>query len=150
MIFQYILVIIAYLLGAIPFSVILGKHFKGIDVRKLGSGNPGGTNSLRFLGFKLGAIIVFLDVLKGALIVLLVRFEVFGSVELLHPLVYGLAASLGHAFSIFIGFRGGKAVGTTVGMLIAYNLLYASIIGVVFFIVLKIFKFVALLQLVLH
>ena len=84
MIFQYILLVIAYLIGSIPFSIIFGKLIKGIDVRKHGSGNPGGTNSLRFLGKKVGALIIFFDVLKGAIIVLLVRFEVFGDIPLLH------------------------------------------------------------------
>ncbi|MBN2605072.1 MAG: glycerol-3-phosphate 1-O-acyltransferase PlsY [Bacilli bacterium] len=143
MLFQYILLVIAYLLGAIPFAVILGKKFKGIDVRKHGSGNPGGTNSLRFLGKKLGMTIIVLDVIKGGLIVLLVHYNVFGDVTLLHPVAYGLAASLGHVFSVFIHFRGGKAVATTVGTIMAYNMLYAIILCVIFFIFLKLTKYVS-------
>ncbi len=141
--FQYILLVIAYLIGSIPFSVIFGKSIKGIDVRKHGSGNPGGTNSLRFLGKKVGALIIFFDVLKGAIIVLLVRFEVFGDIPLLHELAYGFAASFGHAFSPFIKFKGGKAVGTTAGAYAAYNLYYLPIGVVVFLIVLKSTKFVS-------
>jgi len=143
MIFGYILLLISYLLGSIPFSIIFGKLFKGIDVRRHGSGNPGGTNSLRFLGKKVGALIIFFDVLKGALIIILIRFEVFGNLELLHPLAYGLAASVGHAFSPFIKFKGGKAVGTTAGAYASYNLLYGLIGVVVFLIVLKITKYVS-------
>lgn len=144
MIFQYILILIAYLIGSIPFSVIFGKLFKGIDVRRHGSGNPGGTNSLRFLGYKVGALIIFFDVLKGALIVALVRLEIFGDIDLLHPLIYGIAASFGHAFSPFIKFKGGKAVGTTFGAVLAYNFIYAIIAVVIFIVILKLSKYVSL------
>lgn len=143
MIFQYLLLLIAYLIGSIPFSIIFGKLIKGIDVRKHGSGNPGGTNSLRFLGKRVGALIIFFDILKGAIIVLLIRFEVFGDVPLLHELFYGLTASLGHAFSPFINFKGGKAVGTTAGVYVAYNPLFGIIGFVVFIIVLKSTKYVS-------
>lgn len=144
MIFAYILLLLSYLIGAIPFSVILGKYFKGIDIRKHGSGNPGGTNSLRFLGKKVGALVILLDILKGALVIVLIRLNVFENVELLHPLAYGFAASFGHAFSPFIKFRGGKAVATTAGAYASYsfiNVLYGAII---FMIVLKTTKFVSL------
>ena len=144
MIFGYILLLISYLIGSIPFSIIFGKLFKGIDVRKHGSGNPGGTNSLRFLGKKVGALIIFFDVLKGAIVIILIRLDVFGDIDLLHPLAYGLAAAFGHAFSPFIRFKGGKAVGTTGGSYIAYNIIYASIGILVFLIVLKLTKFVSL------
>jgi glycerol-3-phosphate acyltransferase PlsY len=144
MIFGYILLLISYLIGAIPFSIIFGKLIKGIDVRKHGSGNPGGTNSLRFLGKKVGALIIFFDVLKGAFIIILIRLDVFGDIELLHVLAYGFAASFGHAFSPFIKFKGGKAVGTTAGAYTAYNV-YNILIGlVVFLLVLKVTKFVSI------
>lgn len=143
MIFKYVLLLVAYIIGAIPFSVILGKKYKGIDIRQHGSGNPGGTNSLRFLGKKLGMIIIVLDVIKGGIIVLLVQYNVFGDITMFHPVAYGLAASLGHVFSVFIHFRGGKAVATTVGTIMAYNLIYALIIAIVFFSVLKLTKYVS-------
>lgn len=144
MIFGYILLLLSYLIGAIPFSVIFGKYFKGIDIRKHGSGNPGGTNSLRFLGKKVGALVIFFDILKGALVIILIRLNVFGDAELLHPLAYGFAASFGHAFSPFIKFRGGKAVGTTVGVYAAYSLWNILFGGLVFLLVLKTTKFVSL------
>ena len=144
MIFGYILLLLSYLIGAIPFSVIFGKYFKGIDVRNHGSGNPGGTNSLRFLGKKVGALIIFFDVLKGALVIILIRLNVFGDIELLHPLAYGFAASFGHAFSPFIKFRGGKAVGTTIGVYSAYSLWNILFGSIVFLIVLKTTKFVSI------
>ncbi len=143
MIFGYILLLVSYLIGAIPFSIIFGKSIKGIDVRKHGSGNPGGTNSLRFLGKKVGALIIFFDVLKGAIIIILIRLEVFGDIQLLHPLAYGFAASFGHAFSPFIKFKGGKAVGTTGGAYAAYNVFNAFLGLILFLVVLKITKFVS-------
>lgn len=142
---KYILILIAYILGAIPFSVILGKAIKGIDVRTVGSKNPGGTNSLRFLGKTVGFSIVFLDIIKGGLIVFLVHQGVFDQYgEMFHPLVYGLASGIGHVFSVFIKFKGGKMVATSVGMVLAYNPIVAGIMLIVFLATLKISKYVSL------
>jgi len=143
MVFKYLLLAVAYLLGSIPFSVILGTKIKGIDIRNHGCGNPGGTNSLRFLGKKIGLTVLFLDGLKAGLIVLLIQTGVLDGSQLLHPLAYGVAAAFGHVYSIFIKFKGGKAVATTVGMMIAFNPLYAFIMMVVFLIILKIWKYVS-------
>ncbi len=145
MILKYGLLLIAYLIGSIPFSVIIGKYFKGIDVRRHGSGNPGGTNSLRFLGGKFGALVILGDVGKGAIIILLIKIGLFGDIDLLlHPLAYGFASAFGHAFSIFIKFKGGKAVGTTFGSVIAFSPLIALVSGVFFLLGLKITKYVSL------
>ncbi len=141
--FKYLLLLISYLIGAIPFSIIFGKLFKGIDVRRHGSGNPGGTNSLRFLGKKVGLLVIIGDVSKGGIIVLLIMLGVFDNYELFHPLAYGSAAVIGHVFSIFIKFRGGKAVGTTAGMLcLLYPWIFLAVI-IVFAITLKITKYVS-------
>lgn len=144
MVLKYGLLLLAYLLGSIPFSVILGKKFKGIDVRKHGSGNPGGTNSLRFLGKKIGYTVIFLDGLKAGLIVLLITTNIIDGSQLLHPLAYGVVAAFGHVYSIFIKFKGGKAVAATIGVMVAYNLLFACIMMIVFLIVLRIWKYVSL------
>lgn len=149
MILKYGLLVIAYLLGSIPFSIILGKRIKGIDVRDHGSGNPGGTNSIRWLGRKIGLWVIFLDALKAGLVVLLVNLGVFDNlanelgVELLNPLAYGVAAAYGHVFSIYIRFKGGKAVAATVGIMVAFNIVYALIMMAVFFITLRIWKYVS-------
>lgn len=143
MLLKYGLLALAYLLGSIPFSIILGKKFRGIDVREHGSGNPGGTNSLRFLGKHIGIWVLILDGLKAGLIVLLIQFDIIDHTLVLHPLAYGLAAAIGHVYSIYIRFNGGKAVAATVGIMIAYNILYAAIMFTVFMIVLKLFKFVS-------
>ncbi len=145
MVLSYGLLLVSYLIGAIPFSVIFGKAIKGIDVRNHGSGNPGGTNSLRFLGLKVGTLVIIGDVSKGAIIIILLKLGVFGDpTALLHPLAYGLAAAIGHSYSIYMKFQGGKAVGTTVGAMIAFSPLFAFIAGVAFIIVLKITKYVSL------
>lgn len=142
---KYILILVAYILGAIPFSIILGKSLKGIDVRTVGSKNPGGTNSLRFLGKTVGFTIVFLDIIKGGLIVLLVHQGVFDAYgEMFHPLVYGLASGIGHVFSVFIKFRGGKMVATSVGMVLAYNPLVAGLMLIIFLTTLKVSKYVSM------
>lgn len=141
---KYGLLVVSYLIGAIPFSVILGTKIKGIDIRNHGSGNPGGTNALRFLGKHVGLVVILLDGLKGGLLVLLLTHTSFlGGYELLHPLAYGVAAAIGHAFPIYIGFKGGKAVACTVGMAIGYNILFAFIMFLGFMLVLKLWKYVS-------
>ncbi len=142
--FKYGFLVIAYLLGAIPFSIVLGKKFKGIDVRDHGSGNPGGTNSLRYLGRKIGGWVLFLDGFKAFIIIFLMQFNILPSDVMLHPLAYGLAAAVGHVYSIYIGFKGGKAVAATVGMMIAFNPLYAFIMMIMFYISLKLWRYVSL------
>jgi len=144
MLLKYGLLIISYLIGAIPFSVILGIKLKGIDVREHGSGNPGGTNSLRYLGKRVGLVVIFFDILKGAIFVIITKYLIPDSVDMLHPLAYGFAATIGHVFSVYIKFRGGKAVATGGGMIIAFNPLVAVVAAAGFFITLKISKYVSL------
>lgn len=136
--------IAAYLVGSIPFSVVIGRLFKGVDVRKHGSGNPGGTNALRHLGKKVGLLIIFFDIMKGGWVILLVQLNVVDETTLFPVLLYGVAAAVGHVYSIFLGFKGGKAVATSAGMIIFYNPLMAVGLAVVFFIVLKTTKYVSL------
>jgi glycerol-3-phosphate acyltransferase PlsY len=140
---KYGLLVLAYLLGSIPFSIILGVKIKNIDIRNHGSGNPGGTNSLRFLGRRIGLLVLFLDGLKAGLIVLLIQWRIIDPELVLHPLAYGVTAAFGHVYSIYIKFKGGKAVAATVGMMIAYNLLFALIMFTVFMVVLKLWKYVS-------
>ncbi|MGD9604551.1 MAG: glycerol-3-phosphate 1-O-acyltransferase PlsY [Bacilli bacterium] len=120
-ILKFGLLIIAYLLGSIPFGYLIGK-LRGIDIREHGSKNIGATNIGRVLGFKFAFLAFFLDLLKGALIVFLFRFSIIPQNYCwLSPMTYGLAAVLGHSFSIFINFKGGKAVATTAGVLLGFS-----------------------------
>lgn len=107
----------AFLLGACPFSVIIGRLFLRKDIRDYGDGNPGAANVFRAGGNKIGYLAVFLDVTKGIPFVLLahVQFELSNMAVVL----IALCAVLGHAFSPFLGFHGGKAIAITFGVLVA-------------------------------
>ena len=116
------LLLIAYLIGAIPTAVIAGKLLRGIDIRKEGSGNAGATNVWRVLGWKAGVIVLAIDLGKGILAASVIPLIPFGSISidpLLVPILCGLAAVIGHVFPIYTGFRGGKGVATAAGMLLA-------------------------------
>ncbi|TPR13908.1 glycerol-3-phosphate 1-O-acyltransferase PlsY [Apilactobacillus timberlakei] len=112
-----ILLIIAYLLGSIPSGIWIGKWFFNVDVRQHGSGNIGTTNTYRVLGKKAGTIVMIMDILKGTLATSL---PFFFNVNI-SPIIFGIFAILGHTFSIFDKFKGGKAVATSAGMLLAIH-----------------------------
>lgn len=111
---EVVSLIIAYLLGSINFSYILAKKLKGIDIRHFGSKNAGATNTLRVLGKGPALIVLFLDALKGVVSVLIASLLSSGS-EVWMTLA-GLSAIIGHNWPIFLGFRGGKGIATTIGM----------------------------------
>ena len=140
---ELLILLAAYMFGSIPFSVLLGTKIKGIDVREHGSGNPGGTNSIRWLGKTLGLSIVFLDAFKGGLIILLVRFGVL-ELSFIDPLLFGVVGAIGHVYPVFLKFKGGKAVAATAGMLVGYNPIWATIAIIVFFVVIRISKYVSI------
>lgn len=114
----FLVIILAYLIGSIPSGLWVGKLFYGKDIREHGSGNLGGTNTFRTLGVKAGLAVTIMDVLKGTLATLLPVF--FGIEHDLHQLVTGLFAVVGHMYPIFAGFRGGKAVATSGGIVLGY------------------------------
>lgn len=119
-----IIIILSYLAGSIPTSIIVGKFTKGIDIREHGSGNAGATNVLRVLGWRPALIVVTVDIFKGfAASFWIAELNIFPSSlqlpESLAPILAGMAAVLGHTYTLFAGFRGGKGVGTAAGMLIA-------------------------------
>tara|TARA_B100000965_G_scaffold278727_1_gene236530 strand:- start:76 stop:717 length:642 start_codon:yes stop_codon:yes gene_type:complete len=147
-----LLVIFAYLTGAFPSAVWLGKAFYKIDVREYGSGNAGATNTFRVLGKKAGLPVLFMDIFKGFLAVNYVYIlSNANSLKLLNPelffenqLVLGIAAVIGHLFPIYIGFRGGKGMATMLGLLIAIEP-YAALFSLsIFVIVLFISRYVSL------
>lgn len=113
-----LLLLIAYLLGAIPNGVWIGKQFFHTDIRKAGSGNIGTTNTFRVLGPVAGCAVLFLDLAKGTVATLL---PMWFHITTVTPLLFGLMAIIGHTASIFDRFKGGKAVATSAGMLLAYN-----------------------------
>ena len=141
---KYGLILLAYLVGSIPWSIIIGKTFKGIDIRQHGSGNPGTTNAIRVLGRKLGMVVFLLDVFKGGFVILLIRLGLFENFDIFHPLLYGLISAVGHIFPIFLKFKGGKAVATGVGIF----LFYAPLLGVIgllgYIVTLKVTRYVSI------
>lgn len=109
---QYLLLIAAYLLGSIPTGLLLAKA-AGVDIRATGSGNIGATNVYRTLGRSVGVLTLVGDCLKGLLPVLLARYLQLPDVWIA---AIGLAAFLGHVYTIFLGFKGGKGVATALGV----------------------------------
>ncbi len=110
--------ILSYLIGAIPFGLLLGKAFIGIDVRTVGSGNIGATNVLRAGGKKAAVLTLLADCLKGFLPVLAVRY-VFQAEHI--TVAAGAAAIIGHNFPIYLRFKGGKGVATSFGVVLAVS-----------------------------
>lgn len=114
-----LVITICYLLGSIPFGYIVGKMFKKIDIRELGSGNIGATNVFRMLGPSLASLVLIGDIGKGILSIYLVRF--LNIDNLLISTIAGLVVICGHDWSIFLGFKGGKGIATTFGVVFALN-----------------------------
>jgi glycerol-3-phosphate acyltransferase PlsY len=100
------------LVGSIPWAYIFGRLLKGIDIRQFGSGNVGATNALRVLGRGPGIVVLVLDILKGLLTVV-----ILGQTEIL-SIVFGLCCICGHNWTVFLKFKGGKGVATTLGVLL--------------------------------
>ncbi|HWQ81171.1 MAG TPA: glycerol-3-phosphate 1-O-acyltransferase PlsY [Ignavibacteria bacterium] len=126
-----ILILLSYLTGAIPFAYIIGKIFKGIDIRKFGSGNLGSTNAFRVLGIGYGILVQLLDIGKGLFVVLVLSNIMYDHLPFsnvtpfeditLVKIIAGVSAVIGHTYSIFVGFKGGKGINTALGMLISLS-----------------------------
>lgn len=119
-----IIAIIAYLLGSISFSVIISKKMAGFDVRQKGSGNAGTTNVLRSVGKKAAIFTLILDVLKGvvAILVAYIVGKIVKDIDKsLLVQIAGIAVIIGHTFPIFFGFKGGKGIATSLGVLLMTN-----------------------------
>ncbi|HNZ47478.1 MAG TPA: glycerol-3-phosphate 1-O-acyltransferase PlsY [Candidatus Hydrogenedentes bacterium] len=134
-------ILLSYLAGSIPTGLWLGLRFRGIDIRKEGSGNIGATNTLRVLGKPFGAVALAVDVFKGW-----VAVTVFSLLNpwLYLPIICGLAAILGHTFSLFVRFRGGKGVATSAGAFLGLAPMPMLIAGAVFLVIVGITRMVSL------
>lgn len=138
--------LIGYLIGSIPWALIIGKVFYKTDVREHGSGNLGGTNTGRVLGKKAGMIVIVLDALKAFFVVLGLSFFNKDAAA-----ISGLACAIGHSYPIFANFKGGKGVATTFGYLLGVSLfvtnhfllLFVAPLAI-FLLLLKLFKMVSL------
>lgn len=122
------IVILSYLIGSIPTSIIISRAAKGIDIREHGSGNAGGTNVMRVLGWKHGLLVIILDALKGVLAIVIVARLHYGSFPFenatpfddftLVQIIAGISAVIGHIWTVFAGFKGGKGIATALGILL--------------------------------
>ena len=138
--------LVAYLLGSIPSGLWIGQTFFQKDIREFGSGNLGSTNAFRVLGPKAGSVVLFCDVFKGSLATIL-AMTIFKQPSF-SPLWIASFAVIGHTFPLFASFKGGKAVATFAGMILAYQpllLLYGLII---FLVLLAITRMVSLTAMV--
>jgi glycerol-3-phosphate acyltransferase PlsY len=116
-----ILFLVSYLLGSLPYGLILVKVFKGIDIRTIGSKNIGATNVLR-AGYPILAIFtVLFDGLKGALAVLIFKYLYVQESSIPYFVIAGMVAMLGHIFPVWLNFKGGKGVATAFGTILAIN-----------------------------
>jgi len=145
---QFLLVVVAYLLGSIPTSVWVSKSMFDIDIREYGSGNAGATNTFRVLGPKWGSFVMLVDVTKGVLATsLYILMPYYLTNELARTnfmIVLGLVAVVGHIFPVFANFKGGKGVATLLGMSLAIQPIVALLCLVVFLITLISTRFVSL------
>ncbi len=140
MIKYILLLIISFIIGSIPFGIIIAKA-KGVNLKKVGSGNIGATNVLRSLGKWPAALTLLGDVLKGTAAVALGRYV---GVAPVYEGLFGLAAILGHNFSIFLGFRGGKGVATSLGALAIYSPQTAIVTFIIWLVVVVFTKYSSL------
>jgi glycerol-3-phosphate acyltransferase PlsY len=145
--------IFAYLIGAFPSAVWLGRTFYNTDVREYGSGNAGATNTFRTLGAKAGIPVLIMDVLKGWIAVNLVSFisdnQLFSEERIFEiKLAFGIAAVIGHLFPVYTGFRGGKGIATMLGLMLGIYWQAALCSALVFVLSFLISKYVSLSSIV--
>lgn len=148
------IIILSYLIGSIPTSIIISKATKGIDIREHGSGNAGGTNVMRVLGWKHGILVILLDALKGVLAVVVVARLHYGSMPFQNPtpfddftliqIIAGISAVIGHIWTVFAGFKGGKGIATALGMLLMIVTIDMLIALGVFILVVTLSRYVSL------
>ena len=123
MIIYVIVAVIAYLIGSVNFSILISKKMAGFDVREKGSGNAGTTNVLRSVGKKAAIITLICDILKGVITILLaiVLGKITKSNTALLCQIGAIEVAIGHTFPIFFGFKGGKGVATSLGIILVLN-----------------------------
>jgi glycerol-3-phosphate acyltransferase PlsY len=145
-----LIIILSYLIGSIPTSIIVSKLVRGIDIRNYGSGNAGGTNVIRVLGLKYGIFVILFDAFKGFFAVSFIARWLFdpgiGSILNLTTvqIIAGCSAVVGHIWTIFAGFRGGKGVSTSAGMLLGIAPVELGIAILIFIIVVSLTRYVSL------
>ena len=139
----FIIGIISYLMGSIPFGLILTKIFLKKDIREIGSGNIGATNTLRTGNKLIGYSTLILDVLKAVIPVLYVKINFTDAVY-----ISALCAFIGHVFPVWLKFKGGKGVATYVGILFSLNIIFGLVFGICWLIIFFISKYSSLASLI--
>ena len=139
----FIIGIMSYLMGSIPFGLILTKIFLKKDIREIGSGNIGATNALRTGNKLIGYSTLILDVLKAVIPVLYVKINFPDAVY-----ISALFAFIGHVFPVWLKFKGGKGVATYVGILFSLNIIYGLVFGICWLIIFLISKYSSLASLI--
>lgn len=136
--------VVAYLIGSINSSILISKAVMGKDIRESGSGNAGATNMLRTMGKKYAIITLVIDILKGVVSLLLAKLAInFGAYEV-SMYVAGVAAVVGHNFPVFFGFKGGKGVATSLGVILLLDWKIGLITLVIALAIMAISKYVSL------
>ena len=145
-----LIVILSYLIGSIPTSIIVSKLVRGIDIRDYGSGNAGGTNVIRVLGLKYGIFVILFDAFKGFLASAFISKWLYtpelGQILNLTTvqIIAGCSSVIGHIWTVFAGFRGGKGVSTSAGMLLGIAPVELGIAVLIFAIVVSLTRYVSL------
>ena len=148
------IIILSYLVGSFPTSIIVTKLIRGIDIREHGSGNAGGTNVIRVLGVKVGVLVIIIDILKGYIATMVVTKLMYGPIPFNNQtpfeditvirIIAGCAAILGHVWTAFGGFRGGKGMATAGGALLGLATIEVLVAVGVFSIVFLLSRYVSL------
>ncbi len=145
------MILLSYLIGSFPTGIVAGKLLRGIDIRQYGSGNAGATNAMRILGWKVGLVVLLVDMAKGFIAV--VWIDNIGAMGVAWQpvnlqIVAGLAAVAGHIWTVFAGFKGGKGVGTGAGMLLGIAPIAMSFGLIVFIAIAGISRYVSLASII--
>ncbi|OIP63366.1 MAG: acyl-phosphate glycerol 3-phosphate acyltransferase [Ignavibacteria bacterium CG2_30_36_16] len=148
------IIILSYLVGSIPNSIIISRVVKGIDIREHGSGNAGGTNVMRVMGWRYGVIAILLDAFKGVVAVVFIARLHYGGMPFenvtpfddftLVQIIAGISAVIGHIWTVFAGFKGGKGIATALGMLIIIVTIDMLVAVAVFAIVVSVSRYISL------
>ena len=148
------IIVLSYLVGSIPTSIIFSKAIRGIDIRNHGSGNAGGTNVFRVLGWQAGTSVILIDIVKGYVATMIVTKLMYGALPFNNAtpfeditvvrIIAGCAAILGHIWTAFGGFRGGKGIATAGGVLLGLATIEVLMALGVFTVVFLISRYVSL------
>lgn len=149
-----IITILSYLIGSFPTAIIVARKVRGIDIRQHGSGNAGGTNVFRVLGWKAGVFVIMMDMAKGLFATMVLARLMYGPIPFENrtpfddftvvQIIAGCAAILGHVWTLFAGFRGGKGIATAGGMLIGIAPVEVAVAFSVFALVFLVSHYVSL------